>query len=275
MKSEIIKSRLDIVKYGIGITLSLMLILLNLIGASSNIYITFDNFANPTLTSLRNLGVNTNIFFAELSNKSDVLNENLRLRKEIISLEGLQVENENIKHALETLKNQSNLQIKNEKKFQLVKIRGLQNLYSSDPFVLLEIPSGLNVYAGDPVYYSKSHFFGFVSEVNGLTARVIPFYSNDMKFGIPVKNSKDSVQTGFISSIDNGQIKIKNVGKNASVSMGDIWVTTNDRSEVPGDFIIGKIKSISEDKETGFKELEIEAPFQLFELRYLFIERYD
>lgn len=271
MKSEIIKSRLDLIKYVLAVAFSLFLILTNLVGISNNILTISDTLTNPIIKNIHNFGVNTNIFFTELSNKNGVLEENINLKTQISDLESIKAENEALKQKIVDYENKYSIQEAKSKNFKLFPVRGVQDVYSSSPSVYITLDLASDYRVGQVVYYNKNQIFGFVTEITGLTAKVVPFYSPELDFRIPVQSSTDPTLTGFIVAINQGEVHITNVNKDSSINKGDIWVTTNDRANIPGSLVIGKIKDIYEDKENGFKDLTIESPFDVLSLENLLI----
>lgn len=271
MRSEFIKSRTDLSKYGFAITISLLFIILNLVSVKAQIEIFSDTLLNPVLANIRSFGYGTNILYSEIINKPFVLQENIELKKKNAELEASKSENDELKRKITDLEAKTKESTSFTVSYKKLNVRGVQNLYSSSPSVILNMERDSQLRKNDVVYYLNGYLFGLVKSTEGLSAEVLPFYSHDLGFQVPVQSSKDPSQVGFVTPIDNGSIKIKNVSKNASVSIGDIWVTTNDRAEIPGNLIVGKVKVVRENTETGFKELELEPPFDALILEELLV----
>lgn len=271
MKSEIIKSRLDLVKYALAVALSLGFVLTNLVGFSQNIFIIVDSVTSPGINKIHSFGVNTNIFFTELMNKNQVLDDNLKLKSQISDLESIKAENETLKQKLEEQEKRLSISSSSTKNFKVVNVRGIQDLYNSLPsvYISLDFPDQYRV--GQVVYYNKNQLFGTISEISGLSAKVIPFYSPELNFRVPAQSSTAPNVTGFIVPIKDGEVRISNINRDANVSSGDIWVTTNDRANIPGALVLGKVKNVFEDRENGFKEIQLEPPFDLLTLENLLI----
>lgn len=271
MRSEFIKSRTEISKYAYSIGICVLIIILNLLPIKSQIEITSDTILNPILSSLRGFGLDSKTLFTEMFRKTDLSGENFELKRRNAELEKYQTEIEELKKKVASLEALSNKQSLTENKYKVLKIRGVQNLYSSSPYIIVSMDSSSRLRVGDIIYYQDGYIFGMVKKIEGLSAEVLPYYSAELGFQIPAQSSKDPEQIGFLNPIENGVLKIRNVNKNAAVNIGDIWVTTNDRAEIPGSLILGKVKQVRENTETGFKELELELPFSTQDLEEVLV----
>lgn len=271
MRPDVIKSKTDPRKYLAALVFVAFFLIINLVGWNQFLYRDMDTIFNPFLISTRLVTSNTSLFLKEFTNKSFVTGENIELKRKITEYDEVQVENKDLKEQINRLTYQTQIQASGDRKLKLVKISGVQNLYSVNPIINVEITSDEDPKVGTPVFYSKNTLFGFVNSISGKTAQVIPFYSPSLQVPIPVQNSKDPSDKGFVNKIENGSITIRNIPKSASVNIGDIWITTNDVDEVPSGVIVGKVKQVREDPSTGFKEIELELPYTLQETNYLFI----
>lgn len=273
MKPDVIKSKTDPRKF-IGLSvLAAFLLITNLVGWNRFIYRDLDFVFNPFVIATRNTGQTMSLFLKEVTNKAFVIQENIELKRKIVEYDETKVQNQELIDQINRLSSQTNISVETEKKLELVRISGAQNLFSSDPVLRLAIPGDEDVAAGQPVYYEKNTLFGFVDRVEGQTAFIIPYYSPRIKFNIPVQNFSDSNQRGFIQKIDKGRVLVRNVAREAAINTGDLWITTNDVAEVPSGLIVGVVKSISVSSDGGFQEVELELPFDFSETSYLFIEK--
>jgi len=271
MRPDVIKSKTDPKKYLAALVFVAFFLIINIVGWNKFLYRDMDTVFNPFLISTKLVSSNMTLFFQEFTNKSFITGENIELKKKITEYDEIQIENKDLHEQIKRLTEQTQIKENGDRKLKLVKISGVQNLYSVNPVINIEITSDEDPKIGTPIFYSKNTLFGFVNSVSGKTAQVIPFYSPQLKFNIPVQNSKDPADKGFVNNIENGSITIRNIPKSASVSVGDIWTTTNDKEEVPSGVIVGKVKQVREDTSTGFKEIELELPYTLQETNYLFI----
>lgn len=272
MNPDLIKSKTELRKYLVSLIVAVLLLLTNLTGWNNFFYHYLDVIFNPFLISTRLTVLNVNLFLKEFVNKSYVMAENIELKRKIVEYDEINVENEDLKKQIQRIAAQENISEFKGRKLRMVKISGVQNLYSSNPVLSVEIGENIEIKKLSPVFYSRNTLFGFVISSSGQNARVVPFYSPDLKIRIPVQSLKDVSQKGFVNKIENGNITVKNVPKSANVSIGDIWITTNDVIEIPSGVIIGKVKLVKEDINEGFKEIYLELPFNLSETNYLFIE---
>jgi len=253
--------------------ISCVLLVLNLIGWVNPFYKSMDSIFNPFIIVTRNFAYNTDLLLTEVTHKSSVLKENIQLRRDIQNYEELAVINKNLQDQIDKLSSQTNITPESDKKFQLVKVIGIQNIFSINPEVLIHINDDIKIENNNVVYYEKNTLLGFVRDIRGNTVRIAAFYSPEVKFKIPVQNIKDSSQKGFIDNIQNGSVKIKNISKESKVNEGDIWITTNDVPEVPSNLIVGKVKTVINDPQEGFLEVELELPFNLSNTTYVLIEQ--
>jgi cell shape-determining protein MreC len=209
--------------------------------------------------------------FKEIANKSEVLRENNELKRIMSTYDQLRAENKDLKDQLSRMEAETGIGVAKDKKLSLVKVVGAQNMFTSKPEVLVYLNSNNNVKAWDPVYYESNTLFGFVKEINGKTAKVVPFYSPDISFNIPVQSLRDPSQKGFVSNIAGGKVTIRNVSKEVGVSVGDIWVTTNDVADVPSTLVVGKVSNVVKNDKENFQIVELDLPFNLDATTYLMI----
>lgn len=271
MKQDALKSKTDPRKLLVFYFISAFLLITNVTGWNQFLYSTLDTALHPFLIAGRNFAFNTNLLFTEITNKSEVLKENVALKREIASYEQLRAENKDLIDQLERIQAQSDITAAQDTSFQLVKVSGAQNLYTSNPELLIFLGKDTEVNKWDPVYYDRQTLFGFIKEIHGRTATVVPYYSPDIKFNIPVQSLRDTSQKGFVSSIDNAKVKIRNVSKDVGVSVGDVWVTTNDVTEVPSSLVIGKVSNVVKQEQENFQDIEITIGFSLNTTTYLMI----
>jgi cell shape-determining protein MreC len=272
MNPNYIKSKTDPRKYLIAIIFVIILLMSNIAGIKSIFLDTFDSAFNPFLISIREFGTSTNIFFKEFTQRSSIKVENIELKRQLLKYDEALQENKDLKDQIARLENQTKIEAFNDRELKLVRVSGIQNLYSINPIVAVEYHGSAENIKGAPVFYEKNTLFGFVKNVSGKTAYVMPFYSPDISFSIPVQSVRDPSQKGFINKIDNGIVTIRNIPSSAAIQKGDAWVTTNDVADVPAGVIIGSVGTIREDKTTGFKEVELKLPFNLTETNYLFMD---
>lgn len=252
--------------------ISSLLLVTNIIGFNKYIYTGFDSVFNPFIIATRRVGRSTDILIKETLYKGSILRENIDLKRELVKYEELKAKNKEYLDQIARLQSQTNINAPRSKELRLVEITGVQNLFSSKPELLLHVGSDSNVKKGDIVYYESNTLFGFVKEVNGQTAKVMPYYSSDIQFNIPVQSFVDPSKKGFINKFSGGDVTIGNVSKDAGVSIGDIWVTTNDVLEVPANLVVGKVSSTIKDPQESFQQLKIDVPFNLRETGYVFVE---
>lgn len=258
----------------LNIALASLLLISNIPGWNKVIYKTFDNVFNPFLISTRVFALNSSFFIKEVFNKRSVLDENIDLKRQILKYEEIKSENSSLKEQISKLEAQTKISGVGQRQYDMVKVVGIQNTFSSDPQVMFNLPNeSYHVKENAPVYYELNTLFGFVSSVEGKTVKVNPYYSPNIDSKIPVQSLKYPSQKGFISNIENGIVKIKNLPKDYKIEEGDIWLTTNDVVEVPPSLIVGKVKVLRVNQQDGFQEVELELPFNLSSLSYLLIEK--
>jgi cell shape-determining protein MreC len=273
MKQEALKSKTDPKKLLVFAFISAFLLITNVTGWNNIIYSDVDTVLNPFLVVGHNVAFNTDLLFREIGDKSGVLRENIDLKREITEYEELNAINKDLRDQIARLQQQAGVTVPENRNFRLVKVIGVQNLYASDPELLIYLDSGATVKQWDVVYYDNQTLFGFVKEINGRTAKIVPFFSPDINFNIPVQSTRDPTQKGFISKISNAKVEIRNVSKDVGVSEGDVWVTTNDVTEVPSSLVVGRISKVSKEAQESFQSLEIDAPFNLSATTYLMMEQ--
>jgi cell shape-determining protein MreC len=249
-----------------------VLLMVNTIGWSNSIYGAVDNVLSPFVIVMRDFANSSRILVTELNNKSDVLSDNIKLKRSITEYEELKVKNKELQDQISKLEAQTKIASADPKNFKLVKVIGVQNIFSPSPEILININKNYDLKVNDVVYYETNTILGFVKDVKGNTARVSLFFSPEIKFNIPVQSVRDPAQKGFVKGFREGNIIIQNVSKDFKVNEGDTWITTNDVPEVKPNLIIGKVKAVRADTQDGFQELEIAMPFTLPELTYVLIE---
>lgn len=258
----------------LSIVLCACLLLSNVIGLNTTIYSTFDTILHPFFISTRSVALNSSFFLREITAKRTVLNENIALRRDILKYEEIKTQNKELQDQIKKLESQTKITAPVQKDFQMAKVIGIQNLFTSNPQVMVRLGEQMsNLKENSPVYYETNTLFGFVSKVEGKTVLINPFYSPNIDSKIPVQSLTFPQQKGFISAIEDGVVKIKNLPKDYKLQEGEVWVTTNDVVEVPPSLIVGKVKSIKINQQDGFQEVELELPFTLSTISYLLLEK--
>lgn len=272
MRPEIIKSKTDPQKYLIALIIASIFLSTNIIGWNKFIYSHLDYIFSPFLIMVRNSGMKAELFLTEIQNRSSVTEENLELKKKIAEYDQIIAENKDLKNQIKSIESENNIVSGRSPKLVSAQIFGVQNMYSSNPKLKLIIPDGLNVKKGDPVYYDRLTLLGFITGIEGATAIIAPFYSPGITgFNIPVQSLDKPEIKGFVNRINQGEITVRNIPKDASIQNGEIWVTTNDVFEVPPGLIIGKVKNVRENLSTGFKEIELSLTFDLSNINYVYL----
>ncbi len=272
MKPNIAKSKVDPRKLIFFTSISLMLLVLNLVSVNKYIYSTMDIAFDPFLIITRNVANNTNILFTEMWNKGEVLKENIDLKRKIQQYNELEAQNKALRDQLEKLQKETGIARAKDRKLQIVNVVGTQSIFSPNPAFFVYFGPNTEVKQNNVVYYESNTLLGFVTDVKGFTAKVIPYYSPEIKFNIPVQSLRDPAQKGFVEKAINGEVHIKNIQKDAGVNEGDTWVTTNDVTEVPSNLIIGKVKKVNKDPQEAFQEVELEVPYHLSEVSFVLLE---
>ena len=272
MRPEIIKSKTDPRKYLIALIIASIFLSTNIIGWNKVIYSRLDYIFYPILIMGRKSGMKAKLFLTEIQNISSVTEENLELKKKITEYDQIIVENKDLKNQIKSIESENNIVSGRSPKLISAQIFGVQNMYSSNPKLKLIIPDGVNAKKGDPVYYDRLTLLGFITGIEGATAIIAPFYSPGITdFNIPVQSLDKPEIKGFVNRINQGEITIRNIPKDASIQNGEIWVTTNDVFEVPPGLIIGKVKNVRENLSTGFKEIELSLTFDLSNTNYVYL----
>lgn len=260
----------ELLLYGVLVSL---LLLANVSGARGIIYSFLDTTLNPFLIVTRNFGQQTSNLFKEMNNKSNLLEENIMLKRELLNRDQIDVHNQELQEQIKKLQAQTNIQDIDSKVLQSIRVIGVQKMFTANPEVIIEGNSDFLKRENQNIYYDKNVLFGFANIVEGGSVKALPFYSPSLGFKVPIKNLKDESQRGFISMGENGEVHIKNVPKDYKVEIGDIWVTTNDVSEVQPNLIVGKVKSVDQNQQDGFQDITLELPFNISSLQYLLIEK--
>jgi rod shape-determining protein MreC len=121
---------------------------------------------------------------------------------------------------------------------------------SADDFYSFTVDVGTasGVHAQDPVL-TENGLVGFISSINGVTARVTTVLSPDLKAGARVKKTGDSgVVSGNTLYADDNLTTLTKIDANASVEKNDIIVTSGIGGVYPADLVIGKVSEIKYDE---------------------------
>jgi cell shape-determining protein MreC len=274
MNPEIIQSKTDFRKYLAAFVVIGMIFGIDILGLHSALYSKLDQILIPFVILIRNNGIYVQLVWDELMNRPFLARENLELKRQISEYEQILVENEKLKKQIEHISQKYNIISPTTPKLVAVDVFGIQDLYSLSPKVKILIPHDFTVEKWDPVYLDRVTLFGFITDVESSTAVVSPLYSKAIPFSIPVQSISNPSIKGFVSKRDTSDILIRNVPKDVDIPKGDIWVTTNDVVEVPPGLIIGKVKAVRDDVESGFKELVIVPTLDLASITMVYL-RYE
>lgn len=251
-----------------------VLLLTNVLNINKQFYSYLDILFNPFLISGRSVARNSSLFIAEFARKNNVLQENIQLRRELLQFDQLKVKNQELEEQVRKLEDQTRISRVINNDFQLVKVIGVQSLLNSSPQILLYMDSeNSDLKLGSAILYDTQTLLGFVTAIESRTIRVSPFYSESIVSKVPVQNVAVASQKGFITPIESGVVKIKNLPKEYVVKDGDIWMTTNDVAEVPPSLIVGKVKKVTVNQQDGYQEAELQLPFSPATLSYVLIQK--
>ncbi len=257
MNPEIVKSKTDFRKYMVGLFVLGLVFGLDILGLSTEVYSRLDQIFIPPVIAIRNNGIYIRLAFEDLLNRPSLTRENLELKRQIAQYEQILAENERLKKQIESLSQENNIKLPKEPSLVAVEVFGIQDLYSVNPKVRIVVPKNLKLRKWDPVYLDRMTLLGFITEIYGSTAVISPFFSANISFSIPVQSLSNPKIKGFVSKNNSTEISIRNIQRDAVVSIGEIFVTTNDVSEVPPGLIIGKVRTIKDNIDSGFKELTL------------------
>lgn len=122
----------------------------------------------------------------------------------------------------------------------------------------------VEVLVGEPVVVSKLLFLGKIIEVNGGKAEVMTIF--DPSFSLSVRIGEKEVD-GLLEGGTNPKITL--ISKNKEIKDGDIVSVS--AKDFPYGLVIGNIKSFQEDSSGAFFEAIVETPYQLNDLKDVFI----
>ncbi|MFW5720516.1 MAG: rod shape-determining protein MreC [Candidatus Dojkabacteria bacterium] len=253
--------------------LSAILLITNIAGFHTRIYAGMDTILVPFFVMGGSLSRNANFVLTEMTNKDQVLHENINLRRSLSQYQELEAENSKLKAQIERLEQSQNVTVVDSQDMQMVQVVGVQGVFSPSANVIIRAGSDHGIEENDIVYYEKNTLFGFVVDVEARTSQVVPFYSDRVDFKIPIQNARDTSQKGFMGGLVDGKAVVWNLPRDYSISEGDIWVTTHDVPEVPPDLVVGVVSSIKKDPQETFQEISLELPFTSNQLSYVYINK--
>ena len=250
-------------------TLSVILIIVLLVSSAVFFQKEVKNFFYQVSAPVQNffwkIGNNTSDFFKGVgkTNELNKENEELRLKAQSLlaenaSLKEIEKENEFLREAL-------GLDL--EKEFDLT----MADVISKDPFQdIILINKGLKdgVKTGSPVILQEKIIIGKIGEVFDKFSKVVLISDKKNSFDIKIS---DSETYGIIRGQGNFGLLLDLVPKDNEIKEGDLIITTPLGGIYPKNLLVGTIKNIKKTDTSSFQQAEIEASFELKELKTVFI----
>lgn len=257
-----------------------LLFIFNIIGINRHIYSVFDLLYNPYIIQTRKFSNNIKYTFTEFQNIDEVFNENFELKRQITENQGLKAENSELKKRIETLELQLDIESPIENQLTQVEVVTPSSVNSRNASFLIRSGEKDGIRIGQQVLYSTNTLIGLVTSTNDYSATVTPFFAEnfgigDRKINVAVYNLESTQDRGFVREINNREIRIRNIPKDAVVDSGDIWVTTEDIPELSPNLIIGQTNQIYNEDIDDFQEVSIDLTYNLSNIKYVFVENVE
>lgn len=228
----------------------------------------FPNFFRSNLTTiskpiwLMRDGVDSGLgnFFGFFSSKSSLIDENTNLKAELETLKLKQLDYDQIFKENQELKGMAS---NKEPSTFIVRVLSKPPI---SPYGSLVLASGVSegVRKGAKVFISKNVLIGFVSEVTPHTSVVEFFSKGDVKYNFTLERTGASYD---VYGRGGGNLEAL-VPKEADVLWGDTFIYPGVNSS-----IIGNVYFIETDSQSSFKAVYIKSPSNIFQTKWVFVEK--
>lgn len=222
----------------------------------------------PIEVGLHEIGLKTYDRVIFLVKLPVVYGENKELKRQIGELQGLLVENENLREENKVLKEQLGVQIEGREVDIFAKVLG-EGSDGAKVFILINQGEARGVEVGDVVVLRK-FLVGKVVSVNKRQAIVLPIFSNESKVPVYVLSLDEKI-SGLAIGQYNSQVKLIEVLQDEGFSIGDLVVTSGSAGVYPSGLLVGRVEKIDKDENTLFQEAELSMFWDAKEIRNVFI----
>lgn len=189
-----------------------------------------------------------------------LIEENLKLKTEIVNLADVTKENND-------LRNQLNILPREKFNLEAAHIIGRDN-YDNNSWVLVDKGEKNGIKKGMTVIVSEGILVGKVQEVFDRTAKIIFITDKTMSVNV------ETVETGAIGVIKGTYglgLTMDLVLQTDNLKNGDKVITSDISQNIPRGLLVGEIKEIDPTKNDLFQKAIIAPPIDFYKLRFVFI----
>jgi rod shape-determining protein MreC len=216
----------------------------------------------------------------------EIKEENKKLREEVNDLLNKTAKLVDLEKENRILRETLNSPLKEEFNFILVEVLGKD---ISEDSLLIDKGLKDGIKEGLPLVNQQKVLIGRVQEVYDNFSKVNLIYNKNMSFNVKIirreilegsqeQNQENETQKevpkeifGLAKGESGGKIKIEMIPSREEIQEKDVVVTTNLGAIFPEGLVVGSIAKIKKSNLTPFQEAEIFLPFDLKELKILYV----
>lgn len=212
-------------------------------------------------------------FFNNFNSLKNVLKENKILKSNIEKIESLEAENIELKHQINKLKEELNIEyVLSDYEYLNATVISRNSLYW---YNLLTINKGSkNGIEDGMVVINSTGLIGKVTNISNYSSDVKLITTNDTnnKISVTITNG-DKKLTGLINSYnyDDGNLKIEGISNTETVMVGDLVYTSGLGGVFPSGILIGRVSSITTDVYDLAKIINVKPSANFDDINYVTI----
>jgi rod shape-determining protein MreC len=242
-----------------------LFVLANIAGFSKNIRSFFYSFSSPIQEGLWAAGANISDFFVGTFNGGKLKAENERLISENQELKLRLLDMASLKQENETLRGAIDSGVKTEFRLFLARIVGKDTGTDS---IMIDKGAQDGLSPGLSVITSQKVLIGKISEVFPKYSKVELITNPDLSFGVRV-GEKNIL--GEAKGAGNLRMVLEKVSKEATLTEGEMVLSTSLGGIFPQGLLVGQIKNIKKNDTESFQKAEIDSAFDINELNNIFV----
>ncbi|MFZ5365595.1 MAG: rod shape-determining protein MreC [Patescibacteria group bacterium] len=219
----------------------------------------------PVMAAVYNLSTKINLFFVNQKSTTDLVDENARLRAELLKMQVLASENEELTVQNEFMRRQLDYFSEAGLKAVVADVIGRsQDSYQN--FLIINQGEKQGLKPGAAVT-DQNVLVGKIYSVDKYTAKVLLINDSFSKLAVSVQNSDQTI--GVLSGEFGLGLKIELIPQNEDVIPGDLVITSGLEQDIPRGLLVGQVDNVIYTEGELFKTAFVKSPMDFNKINFV------